>query len=73
MQCRVLALIGVRRLWLVSDGLPMEMQKRAAVNPILCEGGCSDRAQRAIDEFVAANPNATVAVIPDGPYTMLRK
>jgi hypothetical protein len=42
------------------------------VNPILGEGPARVRAQRAIDEYVAANPNARIAVIPDGPYTMLR-
>jgi hypothetical protein len=29
--------------------------------------------QRAIDEYVAANPHARVAVLPDGPYTMLKR
>ena len=73
MQCRVLERIGVHRLWLVSDGLPMEWMRDAAVNPILCEGDCCDRAQRTIDEYVAAHPDDRIAVIPDGPYTMLRR
>ena len=73
MQCKVLSLIGQDRLWFVSDGVPTEIQTHIAVHPILGEGDARSRAQRAIDEFVAANPNATVAVIPDGPYTMLRR
>jgi nickel-dependent lactate racemase len=73
MHARVLAKIGVNRLWFVSDGMPLEMQKVAAVNPIICEGDAQARTQRAIDEFVAAWPKATIAVIPDGPYTMIRK
>ncbi|MFB3893750.1 MAG: nickel-dependent lactate racemase [Phycisphaerae bacterium] len=73
MQARVLARIGVNRLWFVSDGMPLEMQKLAAVNPIVCEGDCAARTQRTIDEFVAAWPKATIAVIPDGPYTMIRR
>jgi nickel-dependent lactate racemase len=73
MQCRVLERIGVNRLWFVSDGLPLEFQKDAAVNPVVCEGDCACRVQRTIDEFAAANPQARIAVIPQGPYTMLRQ
>jgi nickel-dependent lactate racemase len=72
MQCRVLARIGVERLWLVSEGSPPDVQRRIGVTPILGEGDAQQRAQRAIDAFVAERPNARVAVIPDGPYTMLR-
>ena len=43
------------------------------MTPILGEGDARTRAQRAVDEYVAAHPNARVAVIPDGPYTMLRQ
>lgn len=73
MQCRVLERIGVHRLWLVSDGLPCEMMRDAAVNPILCEGDCCRRMQRTIDEYAGAHPNDRIAVIPEGPYTMLRR
>jgi nickel-dependent lactate racemase len=72
MQAKVLARIGQERLWFVSDGIPAEMQRRLAVAPVLGEGDATACAQRAIDEFLAANPKARVAVIPDGPYTMLR-
>jgi lactate racemase len=73
MQCRVLERIGMHRLWLVSDGLPYEMMKDAAVNPIICEGNCCERLQRTVDEYVAANPDDRIAVIPEAPYTMLRR
>jgi len=72
MQARVLDRIGIEKLWLVSDGIPAEMQKHIGVTPILGRGDAEARAQRAIDEYLAAHPDARVAVIPDGPYTMLR-
>ena len=73
MQAKVLQRIGMERLWLVSDGIPAETQRHISVTPILGSGSAVQRAQRAIDEFADANPRARIAVIPDGPYTMLRK
>ncbi|MGB2824352.1 MAG: nickel-dependent lactate racemase [Phycisphaerae bacterium] len=72
MQAKVLAVIGPERLWFVSDGIPARVQMHIAVNPILGNGDAQARAQRAVDEYVAAHPNARIAVIPEGPYTMLR-
>jgi len=73
MRSRVLERIGLERLWFVSDGIEQEIQKRIGVTPILGCGDAQVRAQRAIDEFVSANPAARIAVVPDGPYTMLRR
>jgi len=70
-QCRVLARIGREKLWFVTDGIDPAVQKRISVTPILGDGGAQARAQRAIDEFLTAHPHARVAVIPDGPYTMI--
>ena len=74
MQARVLARTGVERLLLVTDGIAPEAQRTLAVTPVLGEGDekARRRAQRAIDGCLAARPGARVAVIPDGPYTMLR-
>ena len=71
-QTRVLERIGVENLWFVTDGIPPDVQPRIAVHPILGEGDARARAQRAIDGFIGAHPDARVAVVPDGPYTMLR-
>ncbi len=73
MQARVLERIGVERLWFVSDGIDAETQQHIAVTPILGKGNAQVRVQRAIDGFLAGRPNARLAVIPDGPYTMLRR
>jgi len=73
MQTRVLERIGREKLWFVSDGIDPETQRHVAVQPILGAGQAAARAQRAVDEYLAANPAARVAVIPDGPYTMLRQ
>jgi len=72
MQAKVLAVIGPEKLWFVSDGIAARVQMHIGVNPILGEGGAGTRAQRAIDAYVADHPDARIAVIPEGPYTMLR-
>jgi nickel-dependent lactate racemase len=73
MQARVLARIGEEKLWFVSDGIPTEIQQHIAVKPILGSGDAQARAQRAIDKYLDTNPDAGIAVIPEGPYTMLRR
>jgi hypothetical protein len=72
MQSRVLARIGQERLWFISDGLEAETQKHIAATPILGPGDAQQRTQKAIDAFLAARPDARIAIIPDGPYTMLK-
>lgn len=73
MQARVQSKIGNERLWFVSDAIPVHIQKRIGVTPLEGEGDAQMRAQRAIDRYLSANPLASVAVIPDGPYTLVRR
>jgi len=73
MHARVLARIGRERLWFVSDGIDSETQQRLSVTPIGGDGDAQARAQRAIDGYLETHPNARVAVIPGGPYTLLRR
>jgi lactate racemase len=73
MQTRTLQRIGMENLWLVSDGLPRDVQSHLALTPILGDGNAQERAQRAIDTYVREHPAARIAVIPDGPYTMLQR
>ncbi len=72
MQTRVLRRIGQGRLLLANDGLPLETQSRLGVTPLDGSGDAITRAQRHLDAFVQQRPGARVAVIPEGPYTMLR-
>ncbi len=72
MHARVLDRIGIENLWFVSDGLDSETQKHIGVTPILGPADAASRAQKAIDDYLSEHPDARVAVIPDGPYTMLR-
>lgn len=72
MQTRVLRRIGEERLLLANDGLPMEAQRGLGVTPVGGAGDAVARAQRHLDAFVQQQPGARVAVIPEGPYTMLR-
>ena len=71
-QCRVLDRIGPEQLWFATDGIPAEEQKHLGLTPILGEGDAIRRAQRAIDDYLSDHRGARVAVIPEGPYTMLR-
>jgi len=73
MQCRVLERIGMDDLCLVTDGIPADAQKELALTPVLGDAPAAARTQQAIDDYLANKPDARVAVIPDGPYTMLRR
>ena len=72
MQARTLARVGIDNLWFVSDGIPPEVQRHISVHPVLGQGDAQARAQAAVDRYLADRPDARVAVIPEGPYTMLR-
>jgi nickel-dependent lactate racemase len=72
MQARVLGRIGMDRLCLVTDGIAPETQRQLALHAVLGEGPAPDRLQRLVDEFVASRPDARIAVIPEGPYVLLR-
>ncbi len=71
MQCKVLARIGPERLVLASDGMPRRLQREIGVTPCPGTGAARERAQSFVDAFVETNPEARIAVIPEGPYTML--
>jgi lactate racemase len=71
MHTRVTGRIGIERLMLACDGLSVEQQGLLCVNPIAGAGTAAERVQRFVNAYVEANPSARVAVIPEGPYTML--
>ena len=71
MQCRVLQRLGVDRLRVATDGLPAELLARLAVTPVPGAGTAAERAQRWLDQTLAASPRLRLAAIPEGPYTML--
>ena len=73
MQCRVLEKIGREKLFFISDGISYEIQDKISVNPVLGSGNVRERAQGFIDTFVKKNPDESICVIPEGPYTLLNK
>lgn len=73
MQTRVLQRIGVERLLLANDGLPLSVQQCLAVTPATGHGNAGERAQQCIDALLSRQPEARIAIIPEGPYTMLRR
>ncbi len=71
MQTRVLERIGIEGLVFANDGLDRATQQRIAVTPCPGDGPVERRVQAFIDRYVADHPDRRVAVIPEGPYTML--
>jgi lactate racemase len=72
MQCRVLKRIGIENLLFVSDGIAGNIQEHISVTPVLGEGNVQERVQRFLDEYLSDHCDARMAVIPDGPYTMIK-
>lgn len=73
MQTRVLEQLGIERTIFANDGLPLETQHKIAVTPAPGGGDAQSRAQHFIDQYIKDHPGARVAVIPEGPYTMLAR
>ncbi len=73
LHTRALELLGQDRLLLASDGLPREIQSKLWITPTPGEGTAQHRAQVLIDHYLQQNPTATVAIIPEGPYTLLHR
>jgi hypothetical protein len=71
MLCRVLDRIGPQRLRVACDGLTPPTLEKCWVTPITGDGPAPQRLQQALDHCLRERPGATVAVIPDGPYTLL--
>lgn len=71
MQCRVLKRIGVDQLFLAGDGIPADQLEQLAVRPLPGRGNAQQRVQSYLDAFAVEQPDARIALIPEGPYTML--
>jgi len=72
MHCRVLEIISQPRLLMATDALPRQTLEKLWVTPMEGDGTAPQRLQQALDRCLRERPGATVAVIPDGPYTLLR-
>ena len=72
MQTRVLSKIGVERLKFITDALDIDTQHRLAITPVWSDAPAPNRCQKFINTFAAKHPQARIAVIPEGPYTMIQ-
>ncbi|MEM7577129.1 MAG: nickel-dependent lactate racemase [Planctomycetota bacterium] len=75
MQTRVLERVGIEGLHVVGDGMPAKDQAKLCVSPVSdadYAGDVQARLQAFVNDYAAANPNARIAVIPQGPYTMVK-
>ena len=73
MQCRVLECVGPERVLLLSDEMDPELQREANVTPVPGPAPVAVRLQETVDRLLREKPGASIAVIPDGPYTMLKR
>ncbi len=73
MQTRILELIGTEKLFFASDGIPLNIQSLLSITPVGGVGIAQKRAQNFIDNFTSNKPSTKIGVIPNGPYTILRK
>lgn len=73
LQSRVLKRIGQERLLFFTDDMEEQYQRVASVTPVLGTAPVGERLQQKLDELLATRPDASVAVIPGGPYTILRR
>lgn len=73
MQCRVLERVGSEGILFFSDEMELELQKQANVTPILGNDSIDLRIQQTLDQLVEEKPDCSVAIIPEGPYTMLHE
>jgi nickel-dependent lactate racemase len=71
MLTRVMEAVGTEQVLLVCDGLQADIVRKLWVTPVEGAGTAAQRAQRVIDDYIAKHPAARIAVIPEGPYTML--
>lgn len=73
MLCRVLARVGVPGLQLACDGWSPGPGGASFFTMIGGGGPAPQRLQQALDQAVAAQPGARIAVVPDAPATVLRR
>ena len=73
LHARVLDRIGVERLFLANDGLEPETQGGLAVTALPGAKTAVERIQSWLDRVRVERPQARLAVIPEGPYTLLRR
>lgn len=73
LQTRVLERVGLERLILCNDGLDTQTQRDVAVTPLPGDRSekLADRLQAFVEDYAAEHPGCRIAVIPEGPYTML--
>ncbi len=71
MQTRAAKKITAQRIHLACDGLPWEQQQQMGVTPITGAGAAIERCAAFAARYDKQHPQSRIAVIPDGPYTML--
>jgi len=76
-QCRLLKKIGKSNLIFVTDGIEPKTLARcnvmAATDLVSCSANPpSILAQTLLDKLLAEHPKSSVAIIPDGPYILIK-
>ncbi len=71
MQTRATRKLTAERIHLACDGLSLEQQRQMGVTPITGTGTAMARCAAFAARYAQEHPHSQIAVIPDGPYTML--
>ena len=72
MLCRVLDLTGTKNLHFLSEGIPFNEQNQLYCNPVKISENIPETINAFIHRFASGNKDAGIAIIPCGPYTILR-
>ncbi len=73
LHTRALNLLSQSRLLLATDAIPSDTLQKLWVTPVEGTGTAPERTQHFLNTYIAQNPQAQIAIIPEGPYTLLRQ
>ena len=72
MLCRVLDITGIDNLHFLSEGIPQKTKQQLYCSPMEYQENLSKTIEEFLFQFAAENKKAGIAIIPNGPYTILR-
>ena len=73
MLCRVFKKVRKEDFWFISGGIKKEDADCIWSNLISDQENLEGRLQDLADQYFEKNPGKRVAVIPDGPYTIIQE
>jgi nickel-dependent lactate racemase len=72
MLCRVLEVTGVEDLYFLSHGIVPERQRHLCCTSVPMQEDIATTVNIFIEQYIENNPDARIALIPSGPYTIIK-